>query len=164
MKTLLLIVVAVFLVGCDDTIVTSYGKMCDRDPSSVMCNDHKITSVELGEGYLRSVQREMYSNFTYMTDREQYNKKDYWAHNGLVSEKLIGDCEDISMTFISQLVMDGYSVDKIRLMVSGIDGEIEHIYVTVLLPNDKEFVFFKISQYNDMSYMSMDEIGVFNHI
>jgi len=159
-----LLIVAVFLIGCDDSISTSYGKMCDRNPSSAMCNNHKITSVELGDSYLRSVQREIYSNFTYMTDREQYDKKDYWIHNGLVSKKLIGDCEDIAMTFISQLIIDGYSVDKIRLMVSGIDGEIKHVYATILLPNDEEFVFFKHSKYDDMSYMSMDEVGTFNHI
>ena len=164
MKWLLTICVVLILTGCDNNVQDAYNKMCDRDHDSVMCSNQEINDVDLGRNYIYSTRSELYMNFTYMYDSEQYNIEDYWTHNDTISEKLVGDCEDIAMTFISQLILDGFSADKIKLMISGEGGEVKHAYTKVTFEDGNEYNFYRHSHFEDMMYMRLDNVGSFRNV
>lgn len=162
MKYILLILP--LLIACnstEDIVNKGYISLCDRQPESMSCTKHNDDGYYANIDVVQSMNREIYSNFTYMTDEEQYNSSEYWFDGQLVSNKLIGDCEDISLTFISQLLIDGVKPSSIRLVASGIDGELKHYYVRVELDNGEYYNFYKLDKYTDIMYMQYDNIGVF---
>lgn len=151
-----------FLSGCmEEAIQKSYNDMCNREPDSVMCSNQKVTGIDLGKTYLRESRGELYKSWTPKTDKELYGEAEYWTHNETIHEEILGDCEDVSMTFISQLILDGFSADRIKLVLSGTDGEVKHAYVRVSLEDGKEFTAFWNARYKDISYMQLDNVGRF---
>lgn len=162
MKYILLILP--FLIACnstEDIVNKGYTSLCDRQPESMSCIKHEDNGYYASLYDMQVAAYTLYQNFRYMTDEEQYKSNEYWFDGQLISNKLIGDCEDISLTFISQLLIDGVKPSSIRLVASGIDGELEHYYVRVELDNGEYYNFYKLDKYTDIMYMQYDNIGVF---
>lgn len=141
-----------------------YKSMCDRQPNSMSCIKHEDTGHSPSLYEIQITAYTLYQNFTYITDKEQYGVEEYWFDNEVVDEELVGDCDDISLTFISQLLLDGVKPSNIRFIASGINGELKHYYVRVKLDNGSYYSFYKIDKYTDILYMQYDSIGVFNNI
>ncbi len=163
LKNIILACVSLFFMsGCaEEAIQGSYDDMCDRDKDSIMCYNQKVTGIDLGREYLAQTLKELYGNYSSWSDMTQYGIEDYWTHNDTVSEKLRGDCEDFAMTFISHIILDGFSADKVRLIISGANGEVKHAYVKVSLEDGSEFTAFYGNNYEDMAYMQLDNVGKF---
>ena len=160
----LLLLILPFLLGCDsveDITYKGYNGLCSRQPDSMSCIKHNSGGVSPDIHTVLSVNYEMLNNFTYITDREKYNVDDYWFDNVTTSIPLSGDCDDVALTFISQLIIDGVNPANIRYVVSGENGEIKHNYAQVKIDSGYIFNFNKIDEYEDMLYMQYDNIGVF---
>lgn len=153
------------------TLSGNYKAMCDRQPYSVMCGMNPRVEVNpFDVEYLENVKAELYGNFTYADDiKEDGTATDYWAHNDYTSEALTGDCEDISMTLISQLVLDGYPPQSIKLVISG-DGVVaRHAYVRVTLEDGSPWEFYTVEKVDgvvlqDMHYMQLDNATGFTKL
>lgn len=155
--------IALILNGCgthNDTD-SKYESLCDRQPDSVSCTQHEETNLIPSYKDVYYSQFEMYDNFTYKTDKEKYGVEDYWFDGEVSNVKLEGDCEDISLTFISQNILDGYNPANFRLVMSGNNGIIYHSYVQVKTSDGTIFNFYKDYQYEDIEYMQYDNIGAF---
>ena len=153
-----------FIIGCESTediVKDGYRSLCERQPDSMSCIRHEDVGYVPSLYDMQETSYTLYKNFKYMTDEEQYDSSEYWFDGQLISNELIGDCEDISLTFISQLLIDGVKPSSIRLVASGIDGELKHYYVRVELDNGEYYNFYKIDKYTDIMYMQYDNIGVF---
>lgn len=153
-----------FLIGCDsieDITYKGYNGLCNRQPESMSCIKHTDSGFTPSFQTISPIMYEMFDNFTYVTDSEQYGKQDYWLDNITTDKHLSGDCDDIALTFISQLILDGVNPSKIRYVVSGKNGEIEHNYAQVVLDSGEVFYFNKIDEYSDMLYMQYDNVGTF---
>ena len=163
MKMMILVpFIALILNGCGASIEDEYAKFCNRQPESMSCIKHRQKGFAPEKEYLDAIERAMRSNFIYKTDQDQYGKEEYWFDNVTVSGKLVGDCDDISLTFISQLIIDGVSPDRIWFVVSGTDGEPRHFYVKVKMDDGTMFNFYGLSKYSDILYMPLDDVGNFN--
>lgn len=163
MKNIILFIIP-FLFGCgsvDDTVSTGYSDLCKRQPQSMSCIKHEDTGIEPTYQFIERISSEMMGNFRYIEDIDKYGVKEYWFDNVTTNAMLEGDCDDISLTFISQLIMDGVKPSNIRLVASGIDGELKHYYVKVKLSYGMDFDFYKIDKYTDIMYMQYDNTGVF---
>lgn len=162
MKYLLLILP--LLVACnstEDIVNKGYASLCDRQPGSMSCMKHEDNGYYASLYDMQVTSYTLYQNFRYMTDEEQYNSSEYWFDGEFISNKLIGDCEDISLTFASQLIMDGVKPSSIRLVASGIKGELKHYYINVELDDGTDFKFYHIEEYTDIMYMQYGNTGVF---
>lgn len=158
-----IIFVLIMLNGCG-TYNDSHGKykpFCERQPDSVSCTQYKPTSMIPSYRQMYDAHFEIYENFTYITDKEQYGVDDHWFDNQVSNAKFKGDCEDISLTFISQSILDGYNPANFRLVMSGKHGIIYHAYVQVETSDGIVFNFYKNEQYEDIEYMQYDNIGAF---
>ena len=138
------------------SLFPAYVKMCESNPDDMFCNNQPITGNELGYDYLDKTLSELYSNYTPMIDIEQYGEDDYWKHNDTVSEPLIGDCEDFSMTFVSQLILDGWSPDKISLIHQEGSGT-AHLYVKIYMNDGTEYNITR-NDMTDLYYMKTNEM------
>ena len=164
MKPIYIILSAIIINGCNSTgniINNAYSNLCSNQPSSMSCIKHEDNGYYPSYKQVYDVAIEMYSNFTYETDMSQYGVEEYWFDNEITSIPLKGDCDDISLTFISQLLINGVKPSSIRLVASGVDGKLKHYYVKVKLDSSKYFDFYKIDKYTDIMYMQYDNIGVF---
>lgn len=153
-----------FLIGCqsqEDIINSGYKKLCSRQPDSMSCIKHDYIGYSPDFQYIISVSNNMYSNFTYTTDMEQYGVNEYWYDGITTRNELYGDCDDISLTFASQLILDGVNPSNIRFVASGIDGKLKHYYVKVKLASGNWFNFYRIDKYTDIMYMQYNNTGVF---
>lgn len=162
MKYLLLILP--LLVACsstEDIVNSAYRGLCDRQPESMSCVNHEYIGYAPSFYYVNDVANEMSRNFIYASDTSRYGVDEYWFDGEKTSIKLIGDCDDISLTFISQLILDGVAPSNIRLVASGINGKLKHYYARVKLDDDTYYNFYIDNRYTDIMYMQYDNIGVF---
>lgn len=162
MKYILLILP--FLVGCGSTeeiVSRGYDSLCNRQPESMSCIRHEDTGYYPSYQQVYDVAIKMLGNFTYVTDNKQYGVDEYWFDNVSTDILLKGDCDDISLTFASQLILDGVNPSNIRFLASGIDGKLKHYYVKVKLDNGTYFDFYRVNEYTDIMYMQYDQVGTF---
>ena len=149
-KILLPLITSSFLLtGCwDFNLIGKYKSMCMRYDDSPLCVEFEANGFDPSEQYLDVRAYQLYRNFTYVSDGD----KDRWDPNWTVFEKLEGDCEDISLTFISQLILDGVNPDNIEIVFSkGKEGG--HIYARILMDSGEYYNFYYISTNTDiMSY------------
>lgn len=114
-------------VGCTSTNTdsTKFNAMCNRQPDSIVCNVPDTNTIYPSFEYLNRIANELTYNTIYKEDTN-----DYWEHNNLTNELLIGDCEDIAFTFVSQLLLDGVRPETIYIVFSKHD-KLSHIHVEI---------------------------------
>ena len=165
MKNILLLILFIpFFLGCDsqnDVIYKGYNNMCDRQPSSLSCSQHEDTGRIPSYSDVHALRLEALTNFRYVSDQSQYGVEDYWTDGITTSTITYGDCEDIAITFASQLMLDGVKPSAIRLVMSGDEGGVKHAYTIVKLDDGTIYNFYKHNLYVDIMYMQYDNIGVF---
>jgi len=154
------------LTGCQDTTrdlwKLGYHDLCEREGNnSVMCYDQPVTGSYISKYDITVNAYNMNQNKHYIKDIDQYGVKEYWAHNDSIYEYLAGDCEDIAMTFAAQLIHDGYSADSIYLVVSGIDGVVNHTHARVILDDGEVYDYNAIPSNTDIAYMRLDRTKMF---
>ena len=153
-------------VGCgEDNTITMAGQtdLCEREPDAIVCVNQAVTNNEFNYSYFVSTANQMYSNFIYTTDIDQYGVYEYWTYNTAIDTLLVGDCEDVAMTYIYQLIQDGVSADNIYMIYGANNNgsNYGHYYVRVILDNNKIYEFNKLDSYTDAGFMRMDYVGSF---
>lgn len=166
-----LLIFALFLLnGCEnvtsakDVVERGYVGLCERQPDSMSCIKHEPIGFSPSYSYLSSIRYELYNNTEYTTDKEQYNVDEYWFDNITIDSKLYGDCDDMALTFASQLILDGINPSSVVFVASGVNGVLKHYYVKVIMSNGKIFNAYRIEEYEDILYMRYNNVGVFKEV
>ena len=156
MKKILLPLIAssFLLTGCYDfNLIGKYNSMCMRYDDSPLCVEFEAEGYYPTKSYLKFISKQMYKNFTYVSD----GSKDSWDPNWTVFEKLEGDCDDITLTFISQLLLDGINPDNIEIVISKNDEGEGHVYARILMDNGEYYDFYKIYTNHDIKSYKLTE-------
>jgi len=94
---------------------------------------HEVpTAPEKSTADLQRVYNELRDNFTYMSDKEQYNVEDYWTI--MSDDNLVGDAEDFVLTLRKKLMDDGFRLANARIArcyVPREDNKYDSKYVSI---------------------------------
>lgn len=164
------------LTTADSVLHIQYGttkslEQCQKQPTILWCSSYKEFHEALTEETIKSADKRVRSNFTYVTD-----VVDNWnVHSSNVMDTLpwFGDCDDLSTTALDMLARQGQPLDRMWLVLvaaspaNKLNGRLDHLIAVVeddqgrywvVGDTSRETIELKDMTYRPLVYMSTNDM------
>mgnify|MGYP000085247316 CR=1 FL=1 len=143
-----------FISGCgtEDNAHNRFDSMCDRQDLYICGDDVEIQSYSNGDIQdlvIYTKDKLNYQEYKYVLDSKLYGVDDYYAYMTYDDGMLYGDCEDYSITFAEDNIVNG-NIDKGELSIMfGKNNGIYHSWV-IIEKDGKQYLFDTNFRYGKM--------------